>query len=356
MSAQAASEDMSQPEGQHEHHHEGDHAGLHSHGGGHGHGHEHGFVDPVLATSARGIWAIRWSFGGLFVTALFQVAVVYFTGSVALLADTIHNFGDAATAIPLWIAFRFARRKPSRRFTYGYGRVEDLAGLAIVLMILISAVVAGYESINRFLHPQPIRNLWAIVAASLIGFAGNELVALFRIRVGKEIHSAALVADGYHARVDGLSSLGVLVSAVGVWLGFPLADPIVGLAISALILRIVWQTGRQVLTRILDGVDPNVLDEIRHAALHVKDIQNVSEVRARWLGHRLHAEVNLAVNPALALAEAHNLARDARHEILHQLPYLSNAIIHVDPIDASGESHHRIDGHSHDDLPAHSHG
>ena len=355
MAAPDSGEIMSQPKEQHEHHHEGDHAELHGHGGGHAHGHEHGFVDPVLATSARGIWAIRWSFVGLFVTALFQVVVVYFTGSVALLADTIHNFGDASTAIPLWIAFRFARLKPSRRYTYGYGRVEDLAGVAIVLTILISAVVAGYESIDRFLHPQTVRNLWAIVAASLIGFAGNELVALFRIRVGKEIHSAALIADGYHARVDGLSSLGVLVSAVGVWLGFPLADPILGLAISALILRIVWQSGKQVLARILDGVDPNVLDEIRHAALHVKGVQDVSDVRARWLGHRLHAEVNLAVSPALSVADAHDLARDARHEVMHHLAYLSNAIIHVDPVDASGESHHRIDGHSHGDLAAHSH-
>ncbi|MFV2044898.1 MAG: cation diffusion facilitator family transporter [Anaerolineales bacterium] len=320
-----------------------------------GHGHVHGVVDPVLATSDRGIWAIKWSFAGLMVTALLQVGVVYMTGSVALLADTVHNFGDALTAVPLWIAFRLASLKPSPRFTYGYGRVEDLAGVAIILTILVSAVIAGYESITRFLDPQPVQYLWAIVAASLIGFVGNELVALFRIRVGKEIHSAALIADGHHARVDGLTSLAVLASAVGVWLGFPLADPIVGLAITVAILRIVWQSGKLILEHLLDGVDPAVVDEIRHAALHVKGIGSVSDVRARWLGHRMHAEVNLAVNPALSVDEAHELARGARHEIMHQLDYLSNAIIHVDPLGASGESHHRIDGHSHDDLASHSH-
>lgn len=322
----------------------------------HEHGHVHGFVDPVIATSARGIWAIKWSFVALMITALFQVGVVYFTGSVALFADTIHNFGDALTAVPLWIAFRMARMKPSPRFTYGYGRVEDLAGVTIILLILISAVVAGYESINRFLNPQPVQYLWAIVAASLIGFVGNELVAVFRIRVGKEIHSAALIADGHHARVDGVTSLAVLASALGVWLGFPLADPIVGLAITLVILRIVWQSGKQVFARLLDGVDPVVVDEIRHAALHVEGIQNVSDVRARWLGHRMHAEVNLAVDPALSVGEAHELARDAKHEIQHELAYLSNAIIHVDPIDASGEAYHRIDDHSHDGLDSHSHG
>jgi cation diffusion facilitator family transporter len=145
---------------------------------------------------------------------------------VALLADTIHNFGDAATAIPLAIAFWFARQKPSERFTFGYGRVEDLAGMAIVLTILASAIIAGYESIQRLLNPQDISYVWVVIAASIIGFLGNEAVAMFRIRVGREISSVALIADGYHARVDGWTSLAVLFGAIGVWLGYPLADPI----------------------------------------------------------------------------------------------------------------------------------
>jgi cation diffusion facilitator family transporter len=274
---------------------------------------------------------------------------------VALLADTIHNIGDAATAVPLWIAFKLARRKPNRRFTYGYGRVEDLAGIAIVFTILLSAVIAGYESIVRFFHPQSIRFLWAVAVASVIGFIGNEVVAQFRMKVGREIGSAALVADGQHARVDGLTSLAVLFGAIGVWLGFPLADPIVGLIITVAILRIVWESGKSIFTRMLDGVDPEVVDEIEDAVIDTPGVKGVSEVRVRWLGHRLHAELNVAVSPKLSVEKGHKISNDVRHRLLHRLRYLSNATIHIDPINASGEVHHRIDRHTHDRLPAHSH-
>ena len=276
------------------------------------HDHTHGTIDPGLLTTERGIWAVKWSLIGLGATALFQVVIVFFSGSVALLADTIHNVADAATAIPLWIAFTLARQQPSRRFTYGYGRVEDVAGVMIVLTILFSAVVAGYESINRLLHPQSVKHLWAVAVASVIGFAGNELVAIFRIRVGKQINSAALVADGYHSRVDGLTSLGVLFSAVGAWLGYPLTDPIIGLVITVAILPIVWQSGKAVFTRLLDGVDPEVTDEITHAINRAEDVREVTKVRLRWSGHRLHAEVNLAVSPKLSVAEGHAIAVEAR--------------------------------------------
>jgi cation diffusion facilitator family transporter len=238
----------------------------------HSHAHTHGAIDPSIFTTQRGIWAIKWSFVGLFATAAFQIVIVMFSGSVALLADTIHNIGDAATAVPLWVAFRLARRKPNRRFTYGYGRVEDLAGVAIVLTILLSAIVAGYESIDRFFHPQTVKYLWAVIVASVVGFIGNEAVAQFRIKVGNEIGSAALVADGHHARVDGLTSLAVLFGAVGVWLGYPLADPIVGLLITVAILRIVWESGKSIFTRMLDGVDPEIIEEIRHAVNHTAGV------------------------------------------------------------------------------------
>lgn len=269
------------------------------------HDHAHDVIHPSIVTSQRGIWAIKWSFVFLMVTALFQVVVVLLSNSVALLADTIHNFGDAMTALPLWIAFTLARWKPSQRFTYGYGRVEDLAGVMIVLIILASAIVAGYESVEGLLHPRTVDYLWAVMAASVIGFLGNEAVAAFRIRVGQEIGSAALIADGYHARVDGLTSLAVLVGALGVWIGFPLADPIVGLLITAAILGIVWHSGKPVFTRLLDGVEPAFVEEITHAAHHV--------------------------------------------------PYLSQATIHIDPANASGEIHHRFAEHAHDDLPVHAH-
>jgi cation diffusion facilitator family transporter len=329
---------------------------AHSHQHGHEeHGHTHGAVDPSIATSERGIWAVKWSFVGLFVTALLQLVVVVLSGSVALLSDTIHNFGDALTAVPLWIAFALARLGASRRFTFGYGRVEDLAGVVVVLIILFSAVVAGYQAIERLLNPQPIALLWAVAAASLLGFIGNEAVAVFRIRVGRQIGSAALVADGYHARTDGWTSLAVLLGATGVWLGYPLADPLAGLIIAVAILVIVWQSGKAVFTRLLDGVDPKAIEEIQHAASSVPGVEDVAEVRARWIGHRLRTEVNVAVDPSLPVAEGHAIAREVNHRLMHELGYLDMAVVHVDPVQEAGEEHHRVAIHSHDGLPPHSH-
>lgn len=320
------------------------------------HGHTHGVVDPALFSTERGIRALKWSLAGLLATAALQVVVVFYTGSVALLADTIHNFGDAFTAVPLWIAFRLARQKPGRRFTYGYGRVEDLAGVVIVLMILISAAAAAYESVQRLTHPQGVKYVWAVIAASVIGFVGNEAVAWFRIKVGKEIGSAALVADGYHARSDGLTSLAVLAGAVGVALGFPLADPLVGLLITVAILRIVWDSAKSVFTRLLDGVDPEVIEEIEHAARHTSGVQDVTGVHVRWSGHRLRAELSVAVDPRLSVEQGHEIAREVCHQLLHHLTYLSDATVHVDPANASGSEHHHIDEHEHDGLRKHEHG
>ncbi len=297
--------------GSHEHGEKQQHG--HDHGGAHGH--THGPIDPTILTTSRGIWAVKWSFIGLMATTLIQVVIVYYSRSVALLADTIHNLGDACTAVPLAIAFLMARRKPSKRFTYGYGRVEDLAGLIVVLTILASAIAAGYESIQRFLHPRPVGYLWAVVVASIVGFLGNEGVAIFRIKVGKEMGSAALIADGYHARVDGFTSL----------------------------------------ARILDGVDPEIVDKIKDQVKQAEGVADVSEVRVRWLGHRLQAEVNLAVPQNLSVEEAHDVANRVRHRLLHNLQFLSGVTIHVDPANASGEKHHHIEEHAHDGEPAHSH-
>jgi cation diffusion facilitator family transporter len=321
----------------------------------HTHGHTHGAVDASLFTSRRGIWAVKWSVVGLGATALAQAVVVAITGSAALLADTIHNIGDAATALPLWAAFRLGARPATRRFTYGYGRFEDLAGVAIVLVILASAAAAGYASIQRLIHPEPVAYLWAVAAAAVIGFAGNEAVALFRIKVGEEIGSAALVADGHHARIDGLTSLAVLAGAVGVWLGHPWADPVVGLLITAAILKIVWDSGKAVFIRLLDGVDADVVEEIRRTIGHIEGVHDVTEVRVRWLGHRMHAEVNVAVDPTLSVTQGHDIAVHVQHDLLHDLRYLASATIHVDPRDTSGEHHHRPADHTHDDLPTHSH-
>lgn len=326
-------------ESDHHSHHGDDHA----HGA---HAHTHGVIDPTIATTGRGIWAIKWSFVILAATAAMQFVVVALSGSVALLADTIHNVADAATAIPLWIAFLLARRKPTARFTYGYGRGEDLAGIAIVLIILSSAIVAGYQAIDRLLNPQAVEYLGWVAAAGVIGFLGNEAVALFRIKVGRQINSVALIADGYHARTDGLTSLAVVLGAIGVWMGFPLADPLIGLLITLAILGIVWQSARSVLTRMLDGVEPHVIADIRHAAEHVSGIQQVLDTRARWLGHRLHADVAIAVSDNLHLAEANRIAEALRNELFAHMPALSAANVRFGTV-ASGPAEPKPTIHGH---------
>jgi cation diffusion facilitator family transporter len=343
----------------HDHHHDGaaDDGGQPDGGRQHGgHPHAHGVLDPALLSTERGVRAVTWSFVGLLATAILQLGIVAVSGSVALLADTIHNFADASTAIPLWIAFACARLAPSRRFPYGYGRVEDLAGVVVVLTILFSAGVAGYQAVARLLHPEPVGYLWAVAVAGLIGCLGNEAVAVFRIRVGRQIGSAALVADGYHARADGLTSLAVLAGAGGVAWGYPLADPVVGLLITAMILGLVWQAARVVFTRMLDGVEPEVLEAAAHAARHVPGVSTVAEVRGRWVGHRLVLELNVVVSPDLSVTEGHDIAKTVRHEIFHHVPHASGVTVHIDPATEPGEAHHRIATHEHSGLGSHSHG
>lgn len=301
------------------------------------------------------MWAVKWSLVGLGFTAVLQLFVAAATGSVAVLADTVHNLGDAATGIPLWIAFALSRLKPTPRFTYGYGRAEDLAGVAVVLAILLSAAFAAYESIHRFIEPQEVHHLWAVAVAGVIGFVGNEAVARLRIGVGKEIGSAALEADGQHARADSLTSLAVIAGAAGVALGFPMADPIAGLIISVMILRIAWESIKAVFGRLLDGVDPEVVEEVRAVTAGARGVEDVTEVRVRWFGHRMLAEVNLAVDPELHVHEAHEIAQEVEHDLLHRLRYLSQATIHVDSKEHSGREHHRLAEHAHGEHAAHSH-
>lgn len=325
------------------------HGHHHGHGDAGKHGHTHGVIDPTIATTERGIWAIKWSFIILGLTAALQLVIVLLSGSVALLADTIHNVGDAATAVPLWIAFLFARRKPSARFTYGLGRVEDLAGVVIVAIILFSALVAGYEAIDRLINPKPITLLGWVAVAGVVGFLGNEAVAVFRIRIGRQINSAALIADGYHARTDGLTSLAVVLGAVGVWLGFPLADPIVGLLITLAIFGIVWQSAKAVFTRMLDGVEPGLVAEIRHTAEHVTAVRRVLDVRARWLGHRLTTELDVAIDGGATVREAETASSAIERQLLAHIPALSVAHVRVRPASGTIGDHHRHEhaGHHH---------
>jgi cation diffusion facilitator family transporter len=291
-------------------------------------------VDGALESSAAGIRAVKISLLVLGVTAFAQVVVVIVSGSIALAADTIHNFSDALTAIPLWIAFALGTKAATRRYTYGFGRAEDIAGLFVVGMILLSAIIAGYEAVLRLIHPQPIEHLGWVALAGLFGFVGNEWVALYRIRVGRRIGSAALVADGLHARTDGFTSLAVLFGAGGVALGFPLADPIIGLIITVAILAVLRTAVRDVFRRLMDGVDPALVDIAETTLKSRADVCSVHNVRMRWIGHRLHADAELDIDPGLTLAEAHRIAHDAEHDLVHAVPKLSAAVIHAYP--ASG--------------------
>lgn len=288
-------------------------------------------VDDTLESTAAGIRTVKISLLVLGLTALIQIVIVVMSGSVALAADTIHNSADALTAVPLWIAFALGAKPATRRYTYGFGRVEDLAGSFVVAMITMSAIIAGYEAIARLIHPQQIEHVGWVALAGLVGFIGNEWVALYRIRVGHRIGSAALIADGLHARTDGFTSLAVLCSAGGVALGFPLADPIVGLLITAAILAVLRTAARDVFRRLLDGVDPAMVDAAEQALAARPGVQAVRSVRMRWIGHRLHADAELDVDPALDLAQAHRIAHDAEHELTHTVPKLTTALIHAYP-------------------------
>ncbi len=299
-------------------------------------------VDQALETSARGLRALGVSLAVLAATAALQAVVVVWTGSVALLGDTLHNVADALTAVPLAVAFLLGRRPPNRRYTYGYGRAEDLAGIVVVCFILASGAFAAYEAVQRLMHPQPVRHLLAVAAAGVIGFLGNELVARYRISVGREIGSAALVADGLHARTDGFTSLAVVLGALGVWLGWEQADPVIGLLITVAILRVLSQAARQVYRRLMDAVDPALVDEVEAVLASTPGVLDVGEVRLRWTGHQLRAECEVVVDGTLTLAEGHAIAVEAEHRLLHQVRRLTTALIHADP---EGPGHHVLTDH-----------
>jgi cation diffusion facilitator family transporter len=289
--------------------------------------------------------ALKISLAVLAVTASVQVAIVVMSGSVVLLAETIHNFADALTAVPLGLAFWLGRRPANRRYTYGYGRAEDLAGVFIVLTVAVSAAVVGWEAVDRLIHPQQVSHIGWVIAAGLIGFAGNELVAHYRIRIGRKIGSAALEADGYHARTDGVTSLGVVAGAVGVALGWQAADPVFGLAITFAIVFVVKNSARDIYRRLMDGVDPALVGQIGTVLGKTIGIETVDAVRVRWIGHELHAEAEVTSDADLPLSAAHAIAEDARHQLLHQVRRLSSVIIHTNPSNRHGIDPHSITAH-----------
>lgn len=294
-----------------------------------------------MEASAEGMRALWISLAVLGATAVIQAVVVAFSGSVALLGDTLHNAADALTAVPLGVAFVLGRRPPNRRYTYGYGRAEDLAGLVIVLIIAASSALAAYEAVTRLANPRHVPNLAAVAAAALVGFAGNELVARYRIRVGRKIGSAALAADGLHARADGFTSLAVLVGAGGVALGWNWADPLAGLLITVAILAVLRQAAREIYRRLMDAVDPALVDQAERTLLATPGVLGAGQVRLRWIGHRLRAECEVVVDPAASVVAAHQVAVRAEHELLHALPRLSAALVHADP-ESRGTDHHAV--------------
>jgi cation diffusion facilitator family transporter len=356
----------------HGHDHEKAHVGGHGHepedGHGHdhhgGHEHEHAAsrplltwlrhllrphsheaadkVDAAMEASAEGMRALWISLVVLGLTALIEAAVVAISGSVALLGDTLHNAADALTAVPLGVAFVIGRRPPTRRYTYGYGRAEDLAGIVIVVIIAASSALAAYEAIDRLAHPQPVTNLIAVAIAAVVGFTGNELVARYRIRVGRKIGSAALVADGLHARTDGFTSLAVLLGAGGVALGWDWADPIVGLIITVAILAVLRQAAREIYRRLMDAVDPALVDKAEDTLRATPGVLDVGQVRLRWIGHQLRAECEVIVDAGASAIEAHQVAVSAEHDLLHALPRLTAALVHADPEPWDSDDHHAV--------------
>jgi cation diffusion facilitator family transporter len=293
-------------------------------------------IDQALEADAAGRRALLLSLVGLGATACIQAVVVALSGSIALLGDTLHNVADALTAVPLLVAFALARRPPTKRLTYGYGRAEDLGGLFVVAMIALSSALAAYESVRRLIQPHHVTHLPAVAAAAVVGFLGNELVAQYRIRVGRQIGSAALVADGLHARTDGFTSLAVLLGAGGLALGWRWADPVVGLLITVAILGVLRSAVGQVGARLMDAVDPDLVDQATNAIKTVDGVHDVRDLRIRWIGHTLRAEADITVEPNLSVADAHDLAHHAEEHLLAYVPRLTAATIHVSPEGAHG--------------------
>lgn len=341
---------------------------------GHGHGHEHGHgqghephrrgwsarlkhalvphshdaneaIQSAEEASGQGIRAAWIGLAGMMATGIAQVVIVAISDSIALLADTVHNLGHAATTIPLIIAFRLGRRPADGSYSYGYRRAEDLAGLFIGLIIAVTAGIIIWESVDALLNPREVTNLGLVLAAGTVGFLGNEIVAVYRIRAGRRIGSAALIAEGHHARADGLTSIAVVVGVVGVWLGFPRADAVIGFLIGIAILWILVSSMRTVGRRLMDGVDEGVIEQLATAAWVVDGVEGVDRVRARWSGHRMEGDISIRVPRDLDVLAAHRIADEVEHAMLHAVAHVEAVVVHVHPVEVADGELHELSGH-----------
>jgi cation diffusion facilitator family transporter len=289
-------------------------------------GHEHTSLaaDSAFTGTNEGIRTVWLALLALGITSVLQIGIVAFSGSVALLADTVHNIGDTLNSIPLLIAFYLARRAATRRYTYGFGRAEDVSGIFIVLSIAVSAGIVFWESFQKLLNPQPMQNIIWVGAAAVIGFIGNEAVALLQIRTGRKIGSDAMIADGLHARIDGLTSLAVLIAVGGT---------AVGLLIGVAILFITRDAARRVWYRLMDAVDPGIVTQIEHYASEVKGVAAVNRVRVHWVGHQLFTELHVAVEASTTVEGTHRIIQAVGVVLRQAVPHLGETTIQIEAIE-----------------------
>lgn len=296
------------------------------------HNHDHGSgAGQVIDSGAAGIKATKVSLLALGLTAGVQAVIVFFSGSVALLSDTLHNLTDALTAIPLWIAFALGRRQPTRRYTYGFNRAEDAAGLLIVVAIGASAVLVVWESIRRFIEPRVMDHIGWVIAAGIVGALGNELVARYRIKTGESIGSEALVTDGRHARTDALTSLAVVAAGIGAAFGAAWVDPAAGLVVAGAILWLMARSARSMSRRVLDGIEPEIVDEVEASIREVPGVEDVTDLRVRWHGHQLRIAASVAVESDITVKAGHDTAHEVEHALHHHFSFPVSALIHVTP-------------------------